>query len=60
MNKPLLDTEPMAAAPETQGVFTAGDPLPVNCKVLPTQTMFPPEIVGLGFTVTVCCAVVAH
>jgi len=50
----------MAAAPETQGVFTAGDPLPVNCKVLPTQTMFPPEIVGLGFTVTVCCAVVAH
>ena len=50
----------MAAVPEAQGVFTAGDPLPVNCKVLPTQTLPPPEIVGFGFTVSVCCAVVAH
>ena len=60
VNKPLLDTDPMAAVPEAQGVFTAGVPLPVNCKVLPTHTLLPPEMFGLGFTVTVCCAVVAH
>ena len=60
MNTPLLDTDPMAAVPETHGAFTAGVPLPVNCKVLPTHTLPPPEMLGLGFTVTVCCAVVAH
>jgi len=60
VTNPVLDTVPFAGVPETHGLLAAAVPLPVSCILAFGHRLFTPEIVGLGFTVTVCCAVVAH
>ena len=60
VTNPVLVTVPFAGVPETQALLAAAVPLPVSCILALGHRVFTPEIVGLGFTFTVCCAVVAH
>ena len=50
---PVLFTVATNGVAETQGVIAAGEAEPTNVVVFPTQTDNIPEIVGLGFTVTI-------
>jgi hypothetical protein len=55
VTKPLADMVATEVLLETQA-FAAAVALPVNWEVAPIHNDIVPEIVGLGFTVTVCVA----
>ena len=60
LTTPTLFTLAIVGLAETHALFAAAAPLPVNVRFNPAQTLFPPEIVGFGLTVTVIWVVVAH
>ncbi len=60
VTNPLLEIVATAVLLEVHGFNVAAVAEPDNCMVAPTQTVFSPEIVGKGFTVTVTCCEALH
>ena len=60
LTTPRLETVAMAVLAEVQGLIEAGVPVAESGIVDPTHKLVFPEMIGLGFTVMVIVASLAH